>query len=208
MRAFRNNLIPFLFIGSFCWCISCTDYSSIDVKKIYQIYPNKNIIGIIINCDELDDCLNQYLTLIDRQSKSSIRVKIQSDLPTWIDKIENDTIFVNIRADSSVYLYIKTPNLQKAVLKERKLIIKYNKVRTKGSALVTELKTTFVKIQKDSLFVLIKDKPMQIPVKNIRNYYSLYYSSYDHTDSFRQNIDFDNINKEKYFTALKNEYFQ
>lgn len=205
MMALKNNL--YLFIGSFYWMASCADYSPSNEKKAYQIYPNKNTIGIIINCDEVDDCNEQYLKLIDRQSNNSIQVKIQSDLPTWIGKIENDTVIVNMSVDSSIYINIKTPNHQSVLLNKRKFTIKYNKVLTKGSTKIASLKITFLKIKSDSLFIFKNGTSIQIPVKNIRNYHTLYHCWYYQDQYFMQNIDLDNTNKEKYFSALKKKYF-
>ncbi len=204
--ALKNNF--YLFIGSFYWLTSCADCSPLNEKKVYQICPNNNIVCIIINCDEIDDCAEQYLKIIDRKSNSSIQVKIQSDMPAWIGEIENDTVVVNMSVDSSVYINIKIPNRQIVFLKNKKFTIKYNKVLTKGVAQIASFKTIFLKIQSDSLFILKNGKSAKIPIRNVRNFHTLYHCWYYKDQYFMQKIDFDNINKEKYFSALENEYFE
>ncbi|MDF7821461.1 hypothetical protein P1X15_27835 [Runella sp. MFBS21] len=201
----KNNF--YLFIGSFYWLTSCADQSPINEKKVYQIYPNNNTVCIIINCDEIDDCAEQYLKIIDRKSNNSIQVKMQSDMPTWIEKIENDTVVVNMSVDSSIYMNIKIPNRQSVFLKNKKFTIKYNKVLTKGTTQIASLKAIFLKIQSDSLFILENGKSTQIPMENIRNFHTLYHCWYYQDQYFVQIIDFDNTNKEKYFSALEIKYF-
>ena len=200
----KNNF--YLFIGSFCWLTSCAYFSPINEKKVYQIYPNNNIVCIIINCDEIDDCAEQYLKIIDQKSNSSIQVKIQSDMPAWIGEIENDTVVVNMSVDSSIYMNIKIPNRQSVFLKNKKFTIKYNKVLTKGVTQIASLKTIFLKIQSDSLFILKNGKSAKISIGNVRNFHTLYHCWYYQDQYFMQKIDF--VNKEKYFSALENEYFE